>query len=237
MDGSALNLTTENPTEAPLTPQAAAVRQSRLANRQVLLAKILVVVAVIGLLSVVVSLIINPHQRRIAAEDQQRQSDLVKLRNALENYAAVNRGTYPTTYGQYWCEDCTFPDYQAKGADNWIPDLVSRHIIDQLPTDPANLVGTVCRPTAEASFAGYVYYSPAPPLNNQYKLFAMCTPPGYSLNQGEAAPANPYCTIRPPYDDSNLVMNPFRDVALKPLVDPARYEYAYAIYTPGLACL
>lgn len=203
----------------------------------ILLTKIVFGLAIISLLAVAASLIINPHQRQVEADNQLRQQQLTEMQQALKSYADQHQGTYPTTMGEYWCEDCTYADYKAKGANEWIPDLVADGFMTALPKDPARTIGAVCQPKANNSFAGYVYYSPAPPYNTDYKVFAQCTPPSYALNYGSAAPKSDYCSQRPPYDSSKLTANPFRDVALKPFVDPARYRYAYAIYSPGLACL
>lgn len=204
---------------------------------KILLTKIVFGLAILSILAVAVSLLINPQQRQITADNSLRQQQLTELQQALKDYAARNQGTYPTTMGEYWCEDCTYDDYLAKGKDKWIPELVDDGFMSALPKDPVRSTGSVCQPKADNSFAGYVYYSPAPPYNTDYKVFAQCTPPSYALNYGLDAPKAAYCSQRPPYDSSSLTANPFRDVALKPFVDPARYTYAYAIYSPGLACL
>ncbi len=234
---TARDTTQSAPAAAPDQETAATTKLPSPSFDRITLSKISAVLAGLCLVAALVSLAINPHQKQVQAENLERQQQLTDLQQALERYSAAHQGTYPSTNGEYWCENCTYDEYEAKGANDWIPGLVKDGYIDALPQDPANLRGTVCQPSANNSFAGYIYYSPAPPYNTDYKVIAQCTPPGYALNQGTAKPKSDYCSKRPPYDSSKLAANPFRDVALKPYVDPARYQYAYAIYTPGLACL
>lgn len=201
------------------------------------LVEMLLVIAIVGILSTLVLMAINPAARLAEAANGQRQNDLSLIRNALENYATANSGKYPSTNGEYWCQDCTFVDYEAKGVNNWIPYLVADGFIKRLPQDTRTNQGNACNPNPSNSYAGYVYYSPSPPNNTNYKLFAFCTPPKSVLNTGDHASATPYCTEPTSYDSSHFNPRPAGQPQLRPFVDPVRPDYAYAIYSPGLACL
>lgn len=144
---------------------------------------------------------------------------------------------YPSTNGEYWCQGCTYTGYEAKGVNNWIPLLVADGFIKRLPQDTRTNQGSACNPSPSNSYAGYVYYSPSPPNNTDYKLFAFCTPPKSVLNADDDYPSTPYCLNPSSYDSSQFDPRPAGQPELKPFVDPVRPDYAYAIYTPGLACL
>jgi type II secretory pathway pseudopilin PulG len=203
------------------------------------LTEILLVISIIAILSTLVLIAVNPAQRLAESANTQRQSDLSLIRNALEAYATANNGSYPTTNGEYWCQNCTYAQYEAKGVNSWIPELVADGFLKYLPEDAIPSTGTACNPNPSDSYAGYVYVSPAPPNNKDYKLFAFCTPPKSALNIGEHSSATPYCSNhgQPPYDNTSFNPRPAGQPELRPFVDPVRPHYAYAIYTPGLACL
>lgn len=201
------------------------------------LAEILLVISIVSILATVIIMAINPAARMAEAANSQRQNDLSAIRNALENYATANRGKYPSTNGEYWCQGCTYAGYEAKGVNNWIPLLVADGFIKRLPQDVRTNQGSACNPSPTNSYAGYVYYSPSPPNNTDYKLFAFCTPPKSVLNADDDYPSTPYCLNPSSYDSSQFDPRPAGQPELKPFVDPVRPDYAYAIYTPGLACL
>lgn len=217
----------------PLPQQAQKLR----ATSGFVLVELLLVVAIVSILATIVMVAINPAARIAEANNSQRQTDLTAIRNALENYATAHSGKYPTTNGEYWCQDCTYTDYQAKGINNWIPHLVVDGFIKYLPMDTPTNQGSACNPDPSNSYAGYVYYSPSPPNNSDYKLFALCTPPNSVLNTGDYYSATPYCTEPTSHDSSHYDPRPDGQPELRPFVDPVRPDYAYAIYTPGLACL
>src|SRR5690606_27152121 len=129
-------------------------------------------------------------QRMNEAADTQVRTDLAQLRQALAAYYTANNGQYPSTGGSWWCENCTL-GAEAKGADQWIPDLVSRGYIKRLPTAPNNGVGNGFDGCV-GSNAAYMYMSL--PTQPGYKLIAHCVPTS-GLNQAEAKPPSAYCTV------------------------------------------
>ncbi len=207
------------------------------ASQGFVLVEMLLVIAIVSILATIVLIAVNPATRIAEAGNSQRQTDLSVLRNALENYATAHRGKYPSTNGEYWCQDCTYADYQAKGINNWIPHLVIDGFIKYLPQDTRTNQGSACNPIPSNSYAGYVYYSPSPPNNTDYKLFAFCTPPKSVLNTGDFYSTTPYCTEPTSHDSTYFNPRPAGQPELRAFVDPVRPDYAYAVYTPGLACL
>jgi prepilin-type N-terminal cleavage/methylation domain-containing protein len=216
-------------------PQRLSSWQSR--SQGFVLVEMLLVIAIVSILATIILIAINPAARLAESANGQRQSDLALIRNALENYATANNGRYPSTNGEYWCQDCTYVNYEAKGVNNWIPFLVADGFIKRLPQDTRTNQGSACNPVPNNSYAGYVYYSPSPPNNTAYKLFAFCTPPNSVLNTGKHYSITPYCTEPTSYDSTHFNPRPAGQPELRPFVDPVRPDYAYAIYTPGLACL
>jgi len=204
---------------------------------RITLAEILLYASLLSVIATLAIITINPAKRTAEASDNRRYANLAVLRNALEDYATEHNGKYPTTYGQYWCQNCTFENYHAKGANNWIPELVAKKFVPGLPADIPASAGTACFPDPENSYAGYVYYSPSPPKNTDYKLFVFCTPSDKVLNIGSRHSAVPYCSVPNSYDSTHFNPRPAGQPELRPFVDPVRPTYAMAIYTPGLACL
>ncbi len=190
--------------------------------------ELLVVIAVVGVLSSIVMIGINPAKRIAEAHDIHMKSDLATLRGSIEAYAVAHNGRYPSTAGAYWCENCTA--YVAQGANNWIPELVSKGFIKYLPTSPLN--GMPSLSSCTAANATYMYMS----NGVDYRLFAHCMPTT-DLNNGGDYKGSAYCTPRPPYTESSFVDSTVPATKLKPMVDPARPTYAYAIYSRGYMCL
>lgn len=187
--------------------------------------ELLVTIAVMGAVATVAMIAINPAKRIAEANDTQIKTDISSIRNSLEAYAAANNSRYPVT-PTWWCENCTA--YAAKGANNWIPELVERGFIKRLPTSPLN--GVPGYPGCTAGQAAYLYYS----NGTDYKLIAHCMPTT-ELNIGEANKGSNYCNT-PPYDRSAFSDSSNPTTALKALVDPARPDYAYAVYSEGFTC-
>lgn len=189
------------------------------------LIELLVVIAILGILSSVVLIAINPAKRIAEARDSQMKSDLGQLQTALEAYAAANGGRYPQTtniVAGWWCEDCT--SYTARGENQWIPELVAKGYLKTLPTSPLNGVPGRC--SGSGGNATYMYYS----TGVEYKLMAHCMPTT-GLNLGTTT--STYCTV-PPTNAAS-----FQDLSsnkLKPMADPRRPYYSYAVFSPNWSC-
>lgn len=202
-----------------------------------LLTLLLVGAAALSMLFTLYVYAANPAKQQAEASNNQRKVEMITMRDALERYANDHNGRYPTTDGQYWCADCSYEHYQAKGRNLWIPELVAAGYLPALPVDRPTNHGTACNPVPTNSYAGYVYYSPPPPNNTDYKLFAFCTPPDSALNSGIYENKDGYCAVRDSHNSTHFTPRPPGKPELRPFVDPVRPQYAYAIYTPGLACL
>lgn len=199
--------------------------------------ELLVILAVASIVVTLGLLVINPPARAAESANNTRIAEMMAMREALEEYATMNNGQYPSTNGQYWCQDCTYDQYESRGVNNWIPELVADGYISSLPKDSPAGQGTACIPDPTNSYAGYVYFSPPPPHNTEYKLFALCTPPPSALNVGNQESETAYCQDKTTHDSSSFNPRPAGQPPLKPFVDPVRPTYAYAVYSPGLACL
>lgn len=198
------------------------------------LVEVLTVVAIIGILSTLVLVAMNPAERIQAAFDSQRKSDLAQIRNSLEAYAANHDGKYPSTGNVYQCNDCgasdspntTFTD------KNWIPSLIADGYIKRLPSDPRNGDATAGNCLPGASY-GYAYISDG----KDYKVIATCTVKSdLNMDAAVAQYSSSYCTQNalPPLYTFNP--KPAGKSALKSLVDPRRPTSGYAVYSPGFAC-
>jgi type II secretion system protein G len=194
------------------------------------LIELLVVIAILGILASVVMVAINPAKRIAEAHDAQRRADLSQVQTALESYAAQHQGAYPATGGWY-CEDCNYAGYVTKGADNWIPGLVSGGYLKRLPTDPSDQDLSRCQ-NANGNYGVYLYYS----NGADYKLLDQCRPTT-GLNLGAPSqPATAYCNPRPPYTTADFDPQTGTATKLKPMVDPVRYTSVFAVYSAGLTC-
>lgn len=67
-------------------------------NRGFTLAELLVVIAIIGILSAMI--VANVSDSRKKARDAKRKADLKSIQTALELYANVNSGKFPTTFSE-----------------------------------------------------------------------------------------------------------------------------------------
>jgi prepilin-type N-terminal cleavage/methylation domain-containing protein len=126
------------------------------------LIELLIVIAILGVLAAGVVVAINPAKRLGDARNAQRKTDLGQMAQAIEAYAVLHSGQYPTTSGT-WCGLCS--PYTACGTD-WIPGLVASGDLKILPKDPGNNGAGKC----------YLYRSDATGTN--YKLLAWNTPEG-----------------------------------------------------------
>lgn len=129
------------------------------------LVEILVVIAIISILAAVVVSSLNKTKGR--TDDMRRRSDLVQIRNALMMYYEDN-GAYPIM--PYWngigSSACGGPGTgTASGASAYIPNLIPKYWVQQLPTDPSS-------PTAPCT--GYQYMTDD--KGQGYKFAIMQTP-------------------------------------------------------------
>lgn len=196
------------------------------------LAEWLVLACIVGVLLSGVAWATQPAKLLQQSQDNQRKSDLTKLRQALQAYAEDHNGQYPIVSsgaGYYSCYNCGWEGAETESntgqrytSNTWIPELVENNYIASLPIDPWQGSAPGC------SSSGYVYLSGG----IGYKVFDWCSP-----RNGLVAKAtdSTYCN-RPPYDGSQLVLEPAGFEALPEFVDPARPGWAYAIYTHELAC-
>lgn len=69
--------------------------------------EILLVIGIIGILSTVLMVVINPKQQIDRAQDAQRETDLVAIVSTIQQFAAENSGTLPDTDGDE--ETSNFP--------------------------------------------------------------------------------------------------------------------------------
>jgi hypothetical protein len=102
-----------------------------------------------------VETVANPPPPPLEGEALQRHLDLIKIKSALERYAADHNGAFPVTQGYAGYVSAWGPSL----GDKWIPELVPAYI-DRLPRDPANST------TADGRI--YIYRSDG----KDYKLLA-----------------------------------------------------------------
>lgn len=95
------------------------------------LIELLVVIGIIGILSAIVLIAVNPGRQFSQARDTQRRSDLYSLTNAVYQYAVDNNGNLPTSI-------TTTPTHIGTGAGlvNLSADVVPTYIAD-IPYDPS----------------------------------------------------------------------------------------------------
>jgi hypothetical protein len=91
----------------------------------------------------------------LTGDTLRRHEDLLKVKAALEKYAADHNGAYPEAKGYEGYVSAWGPSL----GENWIPELVPKYI-DVLPRDPANAK------TADGRV--YIYHSDG----KDYKLLA-----------------------------------------------------------------
>jgi prepilin-type N-terminal cleavage/methylation domain-containing protein len=198
------------------------------------LIEILLTVAIIGILSTVVLVAINPSQRVQAAYDSQHKADIAQVRNSLEAYATANNGKYPSTGGVFTCDDCGASDTPntTYGPDDWIPSLVTQGFIKHLPKDPLNGMAPSGNCTVGSSY-GYVYVS----NGDDYKLMAYCTVKS-NLNDdaSQTTTTSSYCPVAGSFDDASFIASPSGISTLQSLVDPKRPKTGYAVYSKGYTC-
>jgi prepilin-type N-terminal cleavage/methylation domain-containing protein len=61
--------------------------------------EVLIVIAIIGILATVMTVIINPAHQLAKARDSQRESDIYSIITTVQQYAAEHSGTLPDTDG------------------------------------------------------------------------------------------------------------------------------------------
>ena len=85
------------------------------------LIEILIVITIVGILSGVTIVVINPNAMYGRGRDARRQADLKTIQTGLENYYAANR-SYPTD-----------------GTGNWtdVPNLTTGGFLSSQPTSPS----------------------------------------------------------------------------------------------------
>lgn len=110
------------------------------------LIELLIVIAVIGIISAVLMVAINPLTQTAKARDAARKSYLAQLKRALENYYVVH-GSYP--------EHCDATGVYSTNPQPWIPELVNDGELKTVPVDPKNVW---VYPDGDKTFA-FVYHS------------------------------------------------------------------------------
>lgn len=144
-------------------------------SRGFTLIELLVVIAVLGVLSAIVLVAINPGKRMAAARDTERQAGLAQMRNALDAYYATN-GRYPSTQSlgvwDGWRGECNHPwgpkNLPRTGPNGYIPGLAPEWL-KILPSDP-RLNNGLC-----GTGSCYLYAT----NGYDYKLLAHCLPENY----------------------------------------------------------
>lgn len=110
------------------------------------LIELLVVIAVLGILSSVVLVAINPSKRMAEARDAGRLMDMAQIRDALDAYYVKNL-RYPAITSDSCCDGW---DQGPCGTNEFIGALRSQGFLKRVPTDPSGGSGTGCY--------GYAYY-------------------------------------------------------------------------------
>lgn len=140
------------------------------------LIELLVVVAIIGLLSSVVTASLS--SARAKARDAKRKLELKQVQTALELYYNSNN-SYPSTGGVWWGVSVNGGNRTTSGANAYIPGLTPSYI-STLPTDPSGVT---------TGWSGYLYQS----NGSQYKLLSHVTGPESFPTVGQAF----YDPVRP----------------------------------------
>lgn len=95
------------------------------------LIELLIVIAILGILAAGVLVAITPSQQFAKVRDARRKSDARQINDALERYLIIN-GSYPkSSKGIFWLSSLDSPP--------WIPELVSRGDLKNVPIDPVNI--------------------------------------------------------------------------------------------------
>lgn len=145
-------------------------------NKGFTLIELMVTIAIIGILSGIG--ITSFTGARLKANDAKRRSDLVQLRNALEQYAS-DKGSYPSTSGNWYSSDPNeIAGVPVKGG-NWIPGLAPTYI-KSLPADPVGGTGlSSLTPGCSGWSKSYLYRS----IDGAgYELLAHCSGEAMSMN-------------------------------------------------------
>lgn len=105
------------------------------------LVELLIVIAVVGVLSTIIIIAINPVTMLRRARDAQRKSDLRQIASALERYY-VDKGRYPPYRNQSGCSPAGWGSRSSSsfcGGDQWLtadPDF--SYYLPKVPKDPIN---------------------------------------------------------------------------------------------------
>lgn len=115
--------------------------------------ELLVVIGIMGILLTIVVIAVSPNQQFAQANNTKRSSDVNALLNALNQYAAANKGALPASI-----TTTTTVIGSGAGQINLCADLVPNYIAD-MPLDPKtgteNPANSICT-TAGASYStGY----------------------------------------------------------------------------------
>ena len=153
------------------------------------LIELLIVISILGVLSTVVLVAVNPAKRSGQARDAQRKMALNQVSKALETYY-IDHSQYPSTVGDpfnEWYGYCeAYGSKDTSGANGWVPDLAPDYI-KTLPLDPkrnenrnSQMKNEGANTTLAYTFC-YIYKSDG----QDYKIAAHCGAESEPANAGD----------------------------------------------------
>ena len=113
--------------------------------------ELLLVIGILTILLAIVLVAINPAQQFKLANDTRRTNDINSILNAVHQYAATNKGSYPASIGS------STLGIASSGGINLCSFLVPNYLAG-IPTDPltGNYNGSVGAPVTTCTGATYV---------------------------------------------------------------------------------
>src|SRR5258706_7313690 len=117
-------------------------------NKGFSLIELLVVMGILAVLSAIALIAINPAKQFSQANNTKRRSDVNAILNAIDQYAADNKGTLPTNI------NTTNLQIANSGGANICADLVTKYLA-AFPRDPLTMNGT---PVTDCTSYGTNYW-------------------------------------------------------------------------------